>query len=50
VERHLFDVLRFFDVLLDPTEFRLLDWVFTAIVAVSLASWRAAPVPRSWRW
>jgi hypothetical protein len=33
----LFDVMRFFDVLLDPTYFRLLDWVFTAIVAVSLA-------------
>jgi hypothetical protein len=33
----LFDIMRFFDVLRDPTYFRLLDWVFTAIVAVSLA-------------
>jgi hypothetical protein len=33
----LFDVMRFFDLLGDPTYFRVLDWVFTGIVAVSLA-------------
>jgi hypothetical protein len=41
----LFDVMRFFDVLQDPTYYRVMDWVFTAIVAVSLllfglALWR----------
>ncbi|MPY86369.1 MAG: hypothetical protein GEU99_00430 [Luteitalea sp.] len=41
----LFDVMRFFEVLRDPTYFRVMDWVFTGIVAVSLfllgrALWR----------
>ncbi|MPZ18880.1 MAG: hypothetical protein GEV06_13340 [Luteitalea sp.] len=41
----LFDVMRFFDLLRDPTYFRVMDWVFTGIVAVGLfllarALWR----------
>jgi hypothetical protein len=41
----LFDVLRFFDYLTDPTYFRVMDWVFTGVVATSLwlagrALWR----------
>jgi hypothetical protein len=33
----LFDIMRFFDLLEDPTYYRVMDWVFTGIVAVSLA-------------
>jgi hypothetical protein len=41
----LFEVMQFFHLLQDPTYFRLLDWVFTGVVAVSLvllaiALWR----------
>jgi hypothetical protein len=41
----LFEVMRFFELFHDPVYFRLMDWVFTAIVAVSLflfarALWR----------
>jgi hypothetical protein len=38
----LFDVMRFFEYLQDPTYFRLMDWVFTGIVAVSLVMFAVA--------
>lgn len=41
----LFNIMRFFEFLTDPTYFRVMDWVFTGIVAMSLwlagrAIWR----------
>lgn len=51
----LFDVLRFFDFLTDPTYFRVMDWVFSAIVATSAAlaaraAWRIwHPDPSPWQ-
>lgn len=41
----LFNVMRFFDLFHDPVYFRLMDWVFSAVVAVSVflaarAVWR----------
>ena len=49
-----FDILEFFDVMADPAYFQLMDWVFTAIVALSAAlmllalhgAWR--PVASPW--
>lgn len=41
----MFDILRFFDLLTDPTYFQVMDWVFTGIVAASL--WLAARA--AWR-
>jgi len=51
----LFDVLRFFNLLNDPTYFRLMDWIFSGVVAVSLwlaarAFWRVRhPIAEPWR-
>jgi hypothetical protein len=50
-----FDVLRFFDLLLDPTYFQVMDWVFTGIVTTSAflaarAVWRVRhPLSRPWQ-
>jgi hypothetical protein len=51
----MFNIMRFFDFLEDPTYFNVMDWVFTAIVVVTLglfarALWRvwSAPTHR-WR-
>jgi hypothetical protein len=50
----LFDSMRFFDVLRSATYLNLLDWVFSAVVFVSLAllvraSWRCVrPLPSTW--
>ena len=44
----LFDVMRFFNLLDDPFYFRVMDWVFTGVVATSL--WLAARAAwRVWR-
>lgn len=44
----LFDVMRFFSLLTDPIYFRVMDWVFTGVVATSL--WLAARAAwRVWR-
>ena len=51
----LFDVMRFFDLLRDATYYRVMDWVFTAVVLVSgalasRAAWCARGVrPGDWR-
>lgn len=51
----LFDVMRFFSVLKDPVYFRVMDWVFSAVVATSLglaarAAWRVwRPDPTPWQ-
>ncbi|MGH9162362.1 MAG: hypothetical protein ACRD2X_20550 [Vicinamibacteraceae bacterium] len=50
-----FNIIRFFDLLRDPTYFRVMDWVFTAIVVVGLfllarALWRMRrPHTDAWR-
>ncbi|MBA3884453.1 MAG: hypothetical protein H0X67_01830 [Acidobacteria bacterium] len=40
----LFDVMRFFDLLEDPTYYRVMDWVFSGIVAISLVLFGVALV------
>ena len=51
----LFDVMRFFELLTDPTYFRVMDWVFIGVVATSLwlaarAAWRVwHPIGSPWQ-
>ena len=51
----LFDVMGFFELFQDPVYWRLMDWVFIGIMAVSVFLLgagdrpRAAPTRRAWR-